>query len=85
MHWRPKRIQAFRAHFTSEHLDMGNIAALATQAHVKAVMLYHYDPEDEADQVAYVSGARRHFAGTVYAPDDLDRYGMAAGVIGPCR
>jgi ribonuclease BN (tRNA processing enzyme) len=84
-HWPPKRVQAFRAHFTSEHLDTDNIAALATQAHVKAVMLYHYDPEDKADQAAYVSGVKRHFAGAVYAPDDLDRYCMITGVVDPCH
>lgn len=84
-HWPPKRVQAFRAHFTSEHLDTDNIAALAAKAHVKAVMLYHYDPEDKADQAAYVDGVKRRFAGAVYAPDDLDRYCMAAGIVGPCH
>lgn len=83
--WSPKRVEAFRAHFTSEHLDTDNIGALATKAGVKAVMLYHYDPKDEADQAAYESGVKKHFAGTVFAPDDLDRYCMVAGIAGPCR
>lgn len=84
-HWPPKRVQAFRAHFTSEHLDTNSIGALATKAQVKAVMLYHYDPLDKADQAAYASGVKRDFAGTVFAPDDLDRYCMVTGTIGPCR
>lgn len=84
-HWPPKRVQAFRAHFISEHLDTDSIAAIATKAGVKAVMFYHYDPIDTADQAAYVSGVKKHFAGAVFAPDDLDRYCMAAGVAGPCH
>jgi ribonuclease BN (tRNA processing enzyme) len=84
-HWSPERVQAFRAHFRFEHLDTGDIGELATQAHAKAVMLYHYDPEDKADQAAYVSGVKRHFAGAVYAPDDLDRYCMVTGIVGPCH
>ena len=39
----------------------------------------------KADQAAYVSGVKRHFGGTVYAPDDLDRYCMTARIVGPCR
>jgi ribonuclease BN (tRNA processing enzyme) len=84
-HWPPKRVQAFRAHFISEHLDTASIAAIATKARVKTVMLYHYDPIDKADQAAYVSGVKKHFAGAVFAPDDLDRYCMVAGTIGRCR
>ncbi|WHZ19562.1 MAG: hypothetical protein OJF55_001711 [Rhodanobacteraceae bacterium] len=84
-HWSPKRVQAFRAHFTSEHLDTGGIGALATKAGVKAVMLYHYDPIDNADQAAYASGVKRHFAGAVFAPDDLGRYCMVAGIVGRCE
>lgn len=84
-HWPPQRVQTFRAHFTTEHLDTDGIAALATKAQVKAVMLYHYDPLDKADQAAYARGVKKHFSGSVFAPDDLDRYCMIAGVAGPCR
>ncbi len=79
--WPPKRVQAFRAHFISEHLDADNIGTLATAAGVKAVMLYHYDPIDKADQAAYARGVKRHFAGAVFAPDDLDRYCMVTGIV----
>ncbi len=84
-HWSPQRVQAFRAHFISEHLDTGNIGELATKAGVKAVMLYHYDPLDKADQAAYVRGVKTRFAGVVFAPDDLDRYCVVSGIVGPCR
>lgn len=84
-HWLPKRAQAFRAHFISEHLDTDNIGELATKAGVKAVVLYHYDPLDKADQSAYASGVKKKFAGAVFAPDDLDRYCMITGIVGPCQ
>jgi ribonuclease BN (tRNA processing enzyme) len=84
-HWSPQRVQAFRAHFISEHLDTGNIGELAPKAGVKAVMLYHYDPLDKADQAAYVRGVKTRFAGVVFAPDDLDRYCVVSGIVGPCR
>jgi ribonuclease BN (tRNA processing enzyme) len=84
-HWSPKRALAFRAHFVSEHLDTDNIGELATKAGVKAVMLYHYDPLDKADQAAYASGVKKKFAGSVFTPNDLDRYCMITGVVGPCR
>lgn len=84
-HWPPKRVQAFRAHFVSEHLDTGDIGELAAKAGVGAVMLYHYDPQDKADQVAYENGVRKKFTGAVFAPDDLDRYCMTGGRVGPCR
>ncbi|HVX05572.1 MAG TPA: hypothetical protein VHA71_10705 [Rhodanobacteraceae bacterium] len=42
------------------------------------------DAIDKADQAAYVSGVKKHFAGAVFAPEDLDRYCMIKGVVGPC-
>lgn len=82
--WTSERTRGFRAHFVSEHLDTGEIGQMASDAHVKAVILYHYDPSSKADQAAHVAGVKSHFSGVVFAPDDLDRYCMAAGVIGPC-
>ena len=84
MHWSAERGKKFRAHFQFEHLDTDSIGALATKAQVKSVMLYHYDPEDEADQAAYVSGVKKHFSGPVFAPDDLDRYCIDAGTVARC-
>lgn len=83
-HWSPKRARAFRAHFEFEHLDTDRIGRLATEAGVKAVVLYHYDPAGKADQAAYVSGVKRHFAGAVFAPADLDRYCLGKDIVRPC-
>ena len=83
-HWSPERAQDFHAHFVSEHLNTSDIGQLADKAHVKAVLLYHYDPDDKADQAAYVAGVKRYFSGAVFAPDDLDRYCVNSGTIAPC-
>lgn len=78
-HWSPDRARRFREHFKFEHLDTNTIGQLAAQAHVKAVVLYHYDPNGKADQAAYVSGVRKYFSGPVFAPNDLDRYCISGG------
>ena len=83
-HWSPAQAKAFRAHFQREHLDTHEIGHLAAKAHVKAVLLYHYVPENKADQAAYVTGVQASFSGPVFAPDDLDRYCLAAGRISRC-
>lgn len=83
-HWTAKREDGFRAHFISEHLDTGEIGHLASDAHIKSVVLYHYDPADKVDQAAYVRGVRQTFGGTVFAPDDLDRYCLSAGILSRC-
>ncbi|TAM95482.1 MAG: MBL fold metallo-hydrolase [Rhodanobacteraceae bacterium] len=84
-HWSPERANRFRDHFRLEHLDTGSIGKLAAKAGVKAVLLYHYDPEDETDQAAYARGVKRQFSGPVFAPDDLDRYCMVTGIVGSCE
>ena len=83
-HWSPEQTKAFRAHFEVEHLDTHEIGHLAAKARVKAVLLYHYVPENKADQAAYVTGVRTSFSGPVFAPDDLDRYCLRAGVLSRC-
>jgi ribonuclease BN (tRNA processing enzyme) len=83
-HWSPKRARAFRAHFQFEHLDTERVGQLATEAGVKAVVLYHYDPVGKADQAAYVMGVKRYFTGAVFAPVDLDRYCLGKGIVRPC-
>jgi ribonuclease BN (tRNA processing enzyme) len=77
-HWPAARIKVFRAHFEFEHLDSNAVGELASKAQVKSVLLYHYDPVDKADQVAYVNGAKGHFPGPVFASADLDRYCLGA-------
>lgn len=83
-HWTAKRIQGFRAHFISEHLDTGEIGQLASAAHAKAVILYHYDPSSKADQAAHIAGVKQYFGGPVFAPDDLDRYCLGGSKLEPC-
>lgn len=83
-HWSPERSRMFRAHFQFEHLDSDTVGQLAAKAGVKAVLLYHYDPEDKSDQASYVNEVRKRFSGRVFAPDDLDRYCMSTDIIRPC-
>lgn len=83
-HWPPLMTSRFRDHFVYEHLDTEEIGQIASTAGAKAVVLYHYNPANEADQAAFVSGVKKHFAGPVFAPDDLDRYCLNSGVVAPC-
>lgn len=83
-HWSPEQAKAFQAHFEREHLDTHEIGQLAAKAKVKAVLLYHYVPENKADQAAYIAGVRTAFSGPVFAPDDLDRYCLSAGRFARC-
>lgn len=75
-HWSAGRIKRFRAHFRFEHLDSDSVGEIALKAHVKSVLLYHYDPRDKRDQAAYVRDVKKNFSGPVFAPDDLSRYCM---------
>jgi ribonuclease BN (tRNA processing enzyme) len=83
-HWSAARAQAFRAHFQSEHLDTDEIGQLAVRAGVKAVLLYHYDPDDKPPHESFVGAVRKRFEGPVFAPDDLDRFCLDYGKIEPC-
>jgi len=83
-HWTPFVTKRFRDHFSNEHLDTAEIGQIAANSGVKAVILYHYDPTDKADQAAYVGGVKKDFAGPVFAPDDLDRYCLSSGVLAAC-
>ena len=83
-HWPPLMANRFRDHFVYEHLDAAEIGRIAAKARAKSVILYHYNPADEADQAAYVSGVKKDFAGPVFAPDDLDRYCLSSGAVAPC-
>lgn len=83
-HWPPLMTNRFRDHFVYEHLDTADIGQIAARAGAKAVVLYHYNPADKADQAAYIAGIKANFAGPVFAPDDLDRYCLSSGVVAPC-
>jgi ribonuclease BN (tRNA processing enzyme) len=83
-HWPPLMTNRFRDHFVYEHLDPAEIGQIAAKAGAKSVVLYHYDPADEADQAAFVRGVNTAFAGPVFAPNDLDRYCLSSGAVAPC-
>lgn len=70
-HWPRQRATALMAHMRQEHLDQQEVGNIASTAHVKAVLLYHYDPEDPAAEVARL---KKFFRGPVFASADLDRY-----------
>jgi ribonuclease BN (tRNA processing enzyme) len=83
-HWTPLVTKRFRDHFINEHLDTAEIGQIAANSGVKAVLFYHYDPADKADQAAFVSGVKKYFAGPVFAPNDLDRYCLSVGAVAAC-
>lgn len=70
-HWSPARKTAFLDHMRQEHLGLNELGQMATKAHVKSVVLYHYDPDDPA---SYVSAVKKNYAGPVFASADRDRY-----------
>jgi ribonuclease BN (tRNA processing enzyme) len=73
-HWPPARKQEFAGHMEKEHLTVDSLGELASKAHVKSVLFYHYDPQNKAEQRARVAGVEKYFHGTVLAPEDLDRF-----------
>lgn len=83
-HLTPLATKRFHDHFTFEHLDADEIGRIAAKAGVKTVVFYHYNPADEADRAAYVSGVKKNFAGPVFAPSDLDRYCLISGATAAC-
>ncbi len=70
-HWPPARARTFMAHLSFELMDAQQVGEMATKAHVKTVVLNHYDPEDPA---AYVATVKKHFSGEVFAGSDLQKY-----------
>lgn len=74
-HWSAQRTAALLAHMNAEHLSQEQVGDMATKAQVKSVVLYHYDPENAA---VYLATVKKHFAGPVFAPADLDRYCISA-------
>jgi ribonuclease BN (tRNA processing enzyme) len=74
-HWSPERTAIFVKHMTLAHLDQEEIGKIAAKAKVKAVLLYHFDPQDPA---AYVAGVEQYFSGPVFAGADLSRYCLGA-------
>jgi len=45
MYWQTAgRRDAFKAHMTDEHLGFEEVGEIAAKAHVKSVVLYHWNP-----------------------------------------
>ncbi|HEY6844103.1 MAG TPA: MBL fold metallo-hydrolase [Thermoanaerobaculia bacterium] len=81
-HWPADRAQGLIDHMRLTHLDLPEVANIATKAGVKSVVLYHFDPKDPA---AHVAAVKKSFAGPVFAGADLDRYCLNAPSFGPCH
>lgn len=70
-HWSSQRLAAMMDHMRQEHLGQEEVGRMATQAQVRSLVLYHYDPDNTA---AYITAVKKYFAGPVFASADLDRY-----------
>lgn len=70
-HWPPPRTAAMMAHMTEEHLGQKDVGELASKAHVKTLVLYHYDPARVAE---YIAEVKKYFAGPVFGSEDLASY-----------
>jgi ribonuclease BN (tRNA processing enzyme) len=83
--WPPQRAAALMTHMSQEHLGEAEVGKIASTAHVKSVVLYHYDPTNPEEHVAAV---KKLFSGPVFASADLDRYCLgtddAVGTTGLC-
>ena len=74
-HWAPERTAALMNHMTREHLIERDAGSLASKAHVRSLVLYHYNAANSADDVAAV---KRYFDGQVLGSADLARYCLDA-------
>lgn len=70
-HWSPARTAALMNHMTREHLFEKDAGEIASKAHVKSLVLDHYD---SADSAAYITAVKKSFAGPVFGAADLARY-----------
>jgi ribonuclease BN (tRNA processing enzyme) len=73
-HWSTERRHVFERHMTDELLGFEDVGQMATKAHVKSVLLYHWNPANPAAEVAAVS---KYFSGPVLGSADLQRYCLA--------
>ena len=74
-HWAPERTAALMNHMTREHLIERDAGGIATKAHVKSLVLYHYNAANSAGDIAAV---KRYFDGQVLGSADLARYCLGA-------
>lgn len=70
-HWPAARRAEFSGHMMDEHLGLEEVGRMATAAHVRSVLLYHWYPDDPAAEVA---GVAKYFSGPVFGSADLERY-----------
>jgi ribonuclease BN (tRNA processing enzyme) len=70
------RADAFRYHLEQEHMTPEAVGKMAAEAHVKAVVLTHYTPDDdhEKDASNFTKGVRKYYSGPVIAGRDLLEY-----------
>ena len=64
-------------HMAREHLTPEEVGRLAAAAHVKMVLLTHFVPGREVEDMSvFTEGVKRHFAGPVIAGKDLFEYDL---------
>ena len=80
-HWPADRTNGMIAHMKQAHLDLPDVAEIATKVGVKSVVLYHFNPKNPA---AHVAAVKKSFSGPVFAGADLDRYCLNGSRFGLC-
>jgi len=67
---------AFRDHLVREHLTPEVVGKMAAAAHVKAVVLTHFTPDEDrpTDASSFTKGVRKYYSGPVIAGRDLLEY-----------
>lgn len=74
-HMAPERFASIRAHMAAEHIDLPDVAKLARQAGVRAVLLNHLGPETEhMTPSAIAGGVRSGYSGQIVVGEDLQRF-----------
>lgn len=84
-HWTAERTAAFMDHMIHEHLIERDAGVIAAKAHVKSLVLYHYNA---ANSASYIAAVKRYFDGPVFGSADLARYCLGtpqAGVLEKCE
>jgi ribonuclease BN (tRNA processing enzyme) len=74
-HWTPERTAALMDHMLREHLTEKDAGAIATRAHVKSLVLYHYNA---ANSAGYIAAVKPYFDGPVLGSADLARFCLDA-------
>lgn len=77
-----ERLQRIEEHMVLEHLTPEVLGQMASRAGVKAVVLTHYSPglDNEDVETQYVNGVRRFYSGPVIAGRDLLEIPLTGGI-----